>query len=230
MATRWIVTADWHLDAVTAAVTRLEEIEVAARQVAHYAATDPDHTVFIFAGDLTDPDPPRCWRAVTAAAEIARFLSDHGVDQYWLTGNHDVLEDGRGSHTLMPLRAIPGCVVIDAPREVATPTGGRFVALPYTARSRGYDPEAAVRHVGRADLVVGHLMLEGIGPGSETTDFARGRDVFFPVAEVAATGAVLINGHYHRRQTYRGVEIPGSLARLTRADVANNPGFLEVVR
>jgi len=229
MATRWIVTADWHLDAVTASVQRFDEIVLAARQVVEVAKSDPVRTVFVFAGDLTDPDPPRCWRAVAAAAEIAQHLAYHGVDQVWLTGNHDVLEDGHGSHTLMPLRSIEGCIVADEPREY-TFSGGRLMALPYTARSRGYNPVAAVRSAGPVDLIVGHLMLEGIGPGSETTDFARGRDVFFPVAQAAATGAVLVNGHYHRRQTYQGVEIPGSLARLTRADVANNPGFLEVIR
>jgi len=230
MATRWIVTADWHLDAVTASVTRLEDIERAALQVADFAAADPAHTVFVFAGDLTDPDPPRCWRAVAVAVAIARRLSSAGVEQYWLTGNHDVLEDGRGSHTLLPLWAMGGCNVIDTPKTVTTRTGGRLVALPYTARSMGYDPVAALRDVDRADLVAGHLMLEGIGPGSETTDFARGRDVFFPIERAAETGAVLVNGHYHRRQTYRGVEIPGALARLTLADVGNSPGFLGIVR
>jgi DNA repair exonuclease SbcCD nuclease subunit len=236
---RLIVTADWHLDAVTAGVSRLPDLELAARQVAEFAVrryVEDVHTVFVFGGDLTDPDPPRCWRAVAAAAGIARYLFEHGVTSYWMTGNHDVLEDGHGSHTLLTLASIgrpDRCRVIDAPTAVLLPDARELVLLPFVARSRGYDPEEAVRRLAGPDTaaVVGHLMLEGIGPGSETTDFARGRDVFFPIdaAREVAPEAVLVNGHYHRRQTYRGVEVPGALARLTRTDVGITPSFLEVV-
>jgi hypothetical protein len=40
--------------------------------------------------------------------------------------------------------------------------------------------------------------------------------------------ARLFNGHYHRRQTFRGITIPGALERLTRGEIEHEPGFLIV--
>ncbi len=80
------------------------------------------------------------------------------------------------------------------------------------------------------EVVLGHLMVEGIGPGSETMDMARGRDVFLPVEEIrkAWPEAVIVNGHYHEAREFNGVHFPGSLARLTRSDIAHQPGYLTV--
>jgi hypothetical protein len=83
---------------------------------------------------------------------------------------------------------------------------------------------------GSTVIVIGHLMLEGIAPGSETTDMARGRDVFLPVAALRAAfpDCVICNGHYHTAQTYKTVHIPGSLIRLTKGEIGNVPGYLIV--
>jgi hypothetical protein len=52
--------------------------------------------------------------------------------------------------------------------------------------------------------------------------------VFFPISTVRKRWpkAVMMNGHYHERQNYRGVQVPGSLVRLTHSEEKNDPGFL----
>ncbi|MFA4974900.1 MAG: hypothetical protein WC683_20040, partial [bacterium] len=78
-------------------------------------------------------------------------------------------------------------------------------------------------------VVAGHLCIEGAMLGSETTDMARGRSVEFPVAACSEAEAnLLCNGHYHKRQTVRGVECPGSLVRLAFGEEHNEPRWLEV--
>jgi len=237
---RAIVSSDWHADAVTAGEERYGDVANAARMIAAYAISSnrlASRSLFVFAGDLSNPDPPRCWRASKLATQIARLLDAAGVPSIWLTGNHDVLEDGYGSHTLMPLDAGG---VSSWTRVVAEPTtlhpydGCCVLCFPYVPRSHGYDPEAVVRDwpaiVAPPALIVGHLMIEGISVGSETKDFARGRDVFLPIDALAKKwpGVPIVNGHYHAGQLYRGVHIPGSLARLTLGEAHNSPRFLEI--
>lgn len=237
-----IVTADWHLDAVTAGAERYDEILTAAHAIVDRAIhlADTRDVVFIFAGDLCDPDPPRCWRAASAAVEIAMRLESYNIPSVWITGNHDVLEDGHGSHTLMPLKALQRydgfrSVVVDVPAIQGVTCGARGIRLlcfPYCARSLSYDPRDLLRdpNVPTPHLIVSHLMLEGIGPGSEVKDFARGRDVFLPVDDLRTKfGDVpIVNGHYHTGQLYRGIHIPGSIARLTFGEATNSPRFLEI--
>jgi hypothetical protein len=110
------------------------------------------------------------------------------------------------------------------------------IALPFTPFCRSYDPAVFLREaafVCRSPrvLIAGHLNLEGITPGSETLDMPRGRDVFFPIEEALATfgdRAILLNGHYHERQVYRGVQVVGSLERLGFGELRNEPGYLLV--
>jgi len=234
--TRVIVTGDWHLDAVTAGVERSEELTASAWAVARYAIGDPRRevirtpTVFLFVGDLTNPDDKRCFRAMATACQIARALSHHDIPSIWLTGNHDVVEDGYRSHTLMCLQGIEDCYVVDAPMWI-TVEGLTIWCLPYTARTHNYNPATVIKGWDSVPhLVAGHLMIEGIQPGSETQDFARGRDVFLPLEEITrvAPRARIVNGHYHQGQKYRGVYVPGSLGRLTVAEAGNNPRFLEL--
>ncbi len=80
------------------------------------------------------------------------------------------------------------------------------------------------------DAVFGHLMLEGIGPGSETRDMPRGRNVFWPTEVIAECWpkALLVGGHYHVAQVFSRVNVVGSLARLTRGEVGSTPQFLEI--
>lgn len=231
------ISSDWHLDATTAGVDRYQDICTALDHL-ELAIRDEQVDLFLFLGDLTDPDSPRAWRAVARAIEFERMLRDHEVGSLWLVGNHDVVEDGHGSHVLLPLRAA-GARVVDIPN--ATNLGGTdVIAFPYTPRSLSYDPKVYLEHL-RFDrapgttLVVGHLNVEGIEPGSESSEFARGREVFLPVDSLVkelGSDLLVFNGHYHRRQTFSraGVEVhvPGSLARLTRGERENSPGYLIV--
>jgi hypothetical protein len=240
---RAIVSSDWHADAVTAGEERFDEIEETADSIATYAIRSDrpeSRSLFVFAGDLTDPDPPRCWRAARLAVQIAHRLSRANIPSIWITGNHDVLEDGHGSHSLMPIDAGPGG---STARVVSKPTmvqlfdarEGRddcqVLCLPYVPRSHNYDPIAFVEgRILKPHLVVGHLMVEGIEPGSETKDFARGRDIFLPLEVITKRwpGVPIVNGHYHAGRIFRGIHIPGSIARLTVGEVHNSPRYLEI--
>jgi DNA repair exonuclease SbcCD nuclease subunit len=118
-AFRVIVTSDWHLDKLTLGVSRFADIVDAANEVVDYAVQSNRHesrSVFVFAGDLCNPDTPRCWAAVRAATRMRAKLIEGCVPSVWLTGNHDVMEDGNGSHTLMALDdGHPLVHVVDGP-------------------------------------------------------------------------------------------------------------------
>lgn len=228
---RIIVTSDWHGDATTAGVDRYEDVEFAATTVCE-AAINLQADVFIHLGDISDPDPPRCWKAASLPIRIAAALKVAGIPSLWLTGNHDVLEDGEGSHVLSPLKASGLGYVLDGPGVSSVVPGLRILALPFVARTHNYDPMMVVKmsEGDRIDLVISHLNIEGIEPGSETKEFSRGRDVFLPLAKISRAwpDAVILNGHYHRPQTWNGVHIPGSLVRLTRGERENQPGYLMI--
>jgi len=240
---RILVSSDWHADASTAGHERFADVEVAVDETVE-AAVQQRCTHYLFLGDLCDPDETRSHRAVALALRTALRLADHGIASHWIVGNHDVVEDGHRSHTLLALKALEGevplkCSVHDGPtiaRLDDRPDGRvALVALPYTPRSHAYDPEDFIR---RSDtfgircqhvVVAGHLNLAGITPGSETDDMPRGREVFFPIQacrEVFGDRAVLLNGHYHRGQVYEGVHVPGSLERLTFGEAGHTPGWL----
>ena len=120
--------------------------------------------------------------------------------------------------------------MIDKPGAVPTDLG--LFGLPFTAPNRAYDPERVVEEFesgGRKiKVVAGHLNIEGIEPGSETTSMARGREVFWPKAAIKKKfpKALWLNGHYHRQQVFQGIHIPGSLLRLAHDEEDNKPGFL----
>lgn len=238
-----IVTSDWHADAKTLGVRRYEEVRYSALTVVD-AAIEEGADAFLFLGDLADPEPGAFW-AIEVATACAARLSSAGIHSYWLTGNHDVVEDSIGTHTLLPLLGVDERV-----RVVSEPTwwnllgenvGVVICALPYVSTARAYSPEETLRAMragitaGTRVVIASHLMLEGITPGSETEDMRRGRDVFLPLdlIDELFPEAVVTNGHYHRAQTYRlagkprrGVHIPGSIARLNKAESEHNPGLM----
>lgn len=238
-----IVSSDWHLDWSTGGVSRTPDINEAVQTVVQ-AAKREGADLFVFTGDLTNPDSVRSHQAVAIAVAVATHLwFGCGIATRWVVGNHDIIEDGSGGSTLGAVAAI-GDTLANAPgarngmRVYAGPTvevvnNRTILALPFTPRSHPYDPVSFVESVPRetvVDVVVAHLNIEGIAPGSETKDMPRGRDVFLPLATIRRRwpAAKVINGHYHRRQLFDGVHIPGSLARLTFGEEHHSPGYLVV--
>lgn len=236
-----LVTSDWHPDHVTHGVPRLDDVSEAAWvTVEHAKSAKVD--AYLFTGDLCDPDAGGVtFRCVELAIEVAMALHEVGIPSVWIAGNHDVIEDGSGSTTLAPLKGLrlDDVSVCEHPEYVMLPDLD-LVALPFTASSHTYDPawaleQAATARKGaertRPVMIAAHLAVPGVVPGEETTDMPRGRDVVFPIAAAKRLfpDAVLVNGHYHRRQTSAdGVVIPGSLCRLTFNEEQNAPCFLVV--
>lgn len=228
---KFLVCSDAHVDCSTAGVPRFEDIKGAIKETVQEAFKECCG-LWAFLGDWTDPDSKRAWAAAELAARTSVDVHCQSMRQLWLTGNHDVVEDGLGSSTL-------GCLdlsfLVTVP-EVTFFGDVAFLSLPYTPISLNYDPAEEVRRLekeckgAREVVVVGHLNAEGIEVGSETTDMPRGRDVFWPLDQIRKSlpGALLIGGHYHRRQVYEGLQIVGSLERLSFGEEHNSPGYLIV--
>lgn len=226
---RTLFTSDWHLDAVTAGHERFKELEATAWSIAR-ECVEQKFDAFVFCGDLCDPGTSRSYRAISVAIEIASYLTKAKVHNYWLAGNHDVIEDGHGTSTLSPLQAATrgiessysGLVIANHPVMLKLESRDETsflhtLFLPYTPRSHAYDPVAELKRLhqqgAKFDLFVGHLNIEGITPGSETNDMPRGRDVFLPwnLIRECWPDAIIVNGHYHEAQEWLG--------RFTQSDV-----------
>lgn len=233
---RFLHCSDWHADHVTRGVARFDEIARAVGesvQVAKRYGCD----YYVFTGDLCDPDVN-----LTVAASIglslrtALQLTKQGIPSLWIPGNHCVIEDGSGSTVLTPLAAY--AKESDHVRVYEQPTieslGDsvfRLLALPFTPTSHTYDPAewAAKTLVDTMPLLVlSHLSVEGVQPGEETKEMARGRDVLLPLGILKQRKAptLVCQGHYHRRQIFEDmVHIAGSLVRLTFGEEGNEPGY-----
>lgn len=237
-----LLTADWHLDAVTAGVPRLDEIGPYVDELLETIRGEGIDFVFHL-GDLFDPGAMLGPHYTATVIEIAGRLADSGAEAVvWIAGNHDVIESSLGTTTLSPLAAAVaagrvGCgdgaetEVIERPRFLELvgrgPVGLGVLALPYVARAvertPGFDDDAfeeAARFKAKPLVVIGHRTVPGAIVGSETYDLPRGRDLDFPYEDVSDLKPVLVaNGHYHRAQFVivgdLGVVIPGSPHRLT---------------
>jgi DNA repair exonuclease SbcCD nuclease subunit len=237
---KFFIASDVHADASTNGLDRFDEIRDALFVVADAAIRSQinrNPSVFIFAGDLCDPDTTRSFRAIGLAIAVALHLAKENVPSIWIAGNHDVIENDRGSTTLEPLKAVAEKSDLIQVHEKAWPIvigNRRVIVLPFTARTASYEPKAAVAKFAQFDphLVVGHLTVPSAERGSESDDFARGRDMIFPVEECRkrwGDRCILVNGHYHRKQiTKDGVHIPGSLARLRHDEEQHEPGYLVI--
>ena len=234
-----LACSDFHADWVTDGVERFEELERSANEVVDCAIGEKVE-LFLFLGDLANPGTSRAHRAVAMASHCARRLTHEGIPSLWISGNHDVAEDGHGTSTVGSLGDLTHARAVVEPRSY--PYGSAWVVvLPFTPRSHQYDPAEYIRKVivdleqlkttpERPIIIASHLNIEGIGPGSEADEFARGRNVFFPSATVgelmARYNVLALNGHYHGAQTFGEVVIPGAIGRLTHGEEKNVPGFI----
>lgn len=268
---RAVVFSDAHADWSTLGRPRFDDIALAFEEVFTAATGagptgGPWATDVFFLGDLCDPDcGPVAFRIARLACDFALRLAAQGIRSHWLAGNHDALEDGSGGTTLEPLRALRlGGAIVGLEGDSYGPVqvydrpsiytrGGELsvLALPFTSSCAPYDPAHEVERLfGLLDasgdhdvplVIIGHLELPGITPGSETTDMPRGRNIRFPfeaIAERCSAGPkLLLNGHYHQRQRYTAnlkdgrqlvVHVPGALERLTFGEEGNQPGFMFV--
>lgn len=230
-----VASSDWHLDQSTAGVDRYDDMDHAIDESVDAAIT-LKADAYLMCGDLTDPNTVRSHRASAKAIEVQRTLDDANIEPIFVAGNHDVIEDGSGMTTMSALAATGRGLVFEQPtmwqQDCAT-----IIALPFTATSHDYDPDAFIHecHKRAADFqgpvfIPGHLNLEGISPGSETTHMPRGRNVYWPTDAIKECfpNAVVIGGHYHTPQEYKGVTIIGSMVRLRFDERDNTPGYIVV--
>lgn len=233
---KFVVVSDLHLDAITDGVHRGPEIAAALDVAVEYAIKH--RAGFMCLGDISDPMSPRSIWAMSKCVEASSMLAHHEVPQIWLPGNHDVLEDGTGEHTMMPIAALENELLHVPHRPSIAYIGSLTVmCLPFTPVANNYDPAefvancALTKHIDiEPDVIIGHLNMHGITGGSESTEYARGRDVFWPIDAIRThyPRALLLGGHYHDRQVFDGVQIVGSMARLTYGEAEIDPGFLVV--
>jgi DNA repair exonuclease SbcCD nuclease subunit len=236
---RILHASDAHADWSTAGFRRFDDVSRAFEQTVR-AAVDEKCGLYVFTGDLADPDGGSIvLRCAELALRVALELEGHDIYSVWVAGNHDVAEDGEGTTTLSPLKHHKRVFVFDGPGGVALPGGEQVVALPYPSMARPYPPTEVMMAANiterkklkpcRATIVVTHLQLPGIVPGEETREMPRGRDVPFPW-EVCDPSWLVLAGHYHERQVWEApngvrVNIAGSLARLTHGEERNRPSF-----
>jgi DNA repair exonuclease SbcCD nuclease subunit len=234
-----VVTSDWHLDALTDGVQRADEISNLVDQSVKIAIEEAA-SLYVFCGDLCNPDGWNAIRAMAKSIDVALELSSNGIPSIWVAGNHDVSEDGLGTTTLTPLASADVALhVFEQPGELTfdgtNSNSGSFhvVGLPFTPSSHKYDPEKTVKKMtmakmGEPTLVLGHLNLKGISAGSETKELARGREVYWPVEIIKKKwpGCIIVGGHYHYAQVFEGVNIVGSLARIRHDEEDHNPSVM----
>jgi DNA repair exonuclease SbcCD nuclease subunit len=232
-----VVTSDWHGDWVTHGVRRFLEIEEAVHETVD-RAVEENADAYVFLGDLCNPDSgSSVFRVIRLAMEAAIRLREREIASIWISGNHDVIEDGSGETTLTPLRALvdaskktPVCV-FESPGEAVLfgRRGGpatKFFALPYTPTNRQYSPPDVAAQHARDAVVLSHLTeISGVAPGEEFLEMPRGRGIRLPLEQLGSAKMIL-QGHFHRQQKVGPVWIPGSLARLTFCEETHSPGYL----
>jgi DNA repair exonuclease SbcCD nuclease subunit len=233
-----VVASDLHADWTSLGVSRFAEVEESAHKVVDHAVR-VGAEAFLFPGDLADPDTGGgTFRAQALAVEMAMALAHHDIISVWLSGNHDVCEDGTGQCVLAPLGALsmyePKIHVATRPRVVWLDNDVAVLCLPFIPASHGVDMAEAARELwpeAHRIIVLSHLTIPGIVPGTETNDMPRGREVLYPLAETVRAAA-RIQGHYHQRQMFDPgdggppIIIPGALARLGFGEQDHDPGFI----
>lgn len=230
-----LLTADWHIDAMTAGIARVDELDpfldeldevITREQVSH----------LIHLGDFFNPGGMLCsFYTAKIIESVNRFLDNDWLETITLiAGNHDVIESSRGITTITPVaQAFPCEPRVRVFEQPTAFTLGyedqrvRGIALPFVARA-AYDENRLSGALEGAEkfgklggwplIVVGHMTVPGAVVGSETQDMPRGREFDLPTFEIRKLKPSLIaNGHYHRAQVVEGsdVVIPGSPFRFT---------------
>lgn len=241
---KFLFTTDWHVDASTAGIERLPELGGYVATLEEIVSDEEEKIdLVLHLGDCWDPGSihdSRWGRFVYDAfhrlscATTAEEGERPGLIA--IPGNHDVIDSAIPTSTLSPLAAtrVRDVLVLEEPRLVMIRTEHEqavVVGLPYVSRAfertdryrRALDnviAEAACWASRAPVIVIGHLAFEGMTPGSESEEMARGREVRFPVELVAQVApALIVNGHYHQRQTIvrdgLKIEIPGAPIRFT---------------
>jgi len=241
---RILAISDVHADATTNGVRRFDEVQRHVHD-ALSAAIEQKVDVFVFAGDLCDPESgPVVVKCVELMATVAVRLEHAGIQSIFVAGNHDVIDNGEGWTTLDPLMALTGHSFVHLATRCQVPgfsiVGVEFACLPFTSVSTAYDAKLAASdmHMGSGPLVViSHLNVRGVVPGEESMEMPRGREIWLPDEELAAVAKVrptlILQGHYHRRQTHRtpsglDVHVIGSAAIFSHGEERHEPGYLIV--
>lgn len=249
---RVLIFSDIHLDAVTAGRHRYEEVQLFLDELLNHASTKHAELV-MFAGDAHDRGSSldAFYSSVLTRFffAAARLRTEPAVVA--IAGNHDVYDTSvlfrsQPITTLTPVRAavtdaLPAELstrvhILDRPHTRAIGSDWAVLALPYVSRvhseqhplweAHAIQVAQKYRDEGRQLIVVGHRVIPGAKMGSESVEMAKGQDMLFPVDAVEKlTPALVINGHYHKRQTCKvgklEVEIPGSPIRFTFGDAAD---------
>lgn len=230
-----LVSSDWHPDWETIGVARYSEVAKAVFKTVD-CAIEERVDLYIMLGDLADPSSEGgTYKAIRLLIRAAERLHRHKIPMLLIAGNHDVCTDGSGATTLTPLVGVFDNVIVVEKPTVIEMNDRHFVCLPYTPPSHAYDVAkfAKAAPMNGKTMVLGHLSIPGMHPGSETTDMPRGREVAFPFEETKKA-AIRLNGHYHKREVFDPkdggppIQIPGSLARLGFGEEDNNPSFLMI--
>lgn len=221
-------------------VSRFDEVEEAVNHTVD-VAIEKDVDVYMFLGDLTDPDSDGLtFRSQKLLMQTALRLQRHGIKFIGIAGNHDVSESGDGATVLTPLTALDdddsAIYIAERPRLIHLAADLAVLCLPFLPTSHGVDQDEVTRALWPKKervIVISHLSIPGVMPGEETNEMPRGREITYPF-EATKNAVLRFNGHYHQRQDFDPgdggppIIIPGSLARLTFGQQDHTPSYLHV--
>jgi len=245
-----MLSSDWHVDASTAGVNRFAELSERIEWLVEEAINNKvEH--FMFLGDYQDPDACEWYKYQDLLVRVVVKLSQAGIRSHWLQGNHDVVKALSEHSTLSIVRTVSEALKVKPyfynrptckPRDITEGQPFNLVALPYPSLAT-YNNDlcvandvmkfASLCNASAPTIVISHMQIKGMVPGSESGDMARGLDHELPFDRLRLLPNVRVyQGHYHRHQTVQreGVEVVvvGSLARLHFDEEDHNPGYMMV--